>query len=53
MQVYNEWLHQIILLRDFLLPFENFEDVKFEVKAGAAEGTRPIEGIRSQLLMQL
>ncbi|KAL8987357.1 MAG: hypothetical protein Q9177_003418, partial [Variospora cf. flavescens] len=26
MQVYNEWLHQIVLLRDGLLPFENFDE---------------------------
>ncbi|KAL8699488.1 MAG: hypothetical protein Q9201_005977 [Fulgogasparrea decipioides] len=50
MQVYNEWLHQIVLLRDGLLPFENFDEVQLNVKH---EGTRPLEDIRSKFLMQI
>ncbi|KAL8736869.1 MAG: hypothetical protein Q9181_002260 [Wetmoreana brouardii] len=50
MQVYNEWLHQIVLLRDGLLPFENFDEVQLSVKQ---EGTRPLEDIRSKFLTQI
>ena len=50
MQVYNEWLHQIVLLRDGLLPFENFDEVQLDIKR---EGTRPLEDIRSKFLMQI
>lgn len=53
MQVYNEWLHQIILLRDGLLPFENFDEVPLVVSPDAAQGMRPMEDIRPKLLMQL
>ncbi|PTB78023.1 hypothetical protein M440DRAFT_17672 [Trichoderma longibrachiatum ATCC 18648] len=27
MELYNEWLHRMVLLRDSLIPFENFEEV--------------------------
>lgn len=50
MQVYNEWLHQIVLLRDGLLPFENFDEVQLTIKQ---DGTRPVEDIRSKFLMQI
>ncbi|KAL8770469.1 MAG: hypothetical protein Q9209_003895 [Squamulea sp. 1 TL-2023] len=50
MQVYNEWLHQIVLLRDGLLPFENFDEVQLTIRQ---EGTRPVEDIRSKFLMQI
>ncbi|KAL8941767.1 MAG: hypothetical protein Q9216_002052 [Gyalolechia sp. 2 TL-2023] len=53
MQVYNEWLHQIVLLRDGLLPFENFEEVPLLVNPGAAQGTRSLEEIRPKFLMQI
>ncbi|KAL8887727.1 MAG: hypothetical protein Q9215_004729 [Flavoplaca cf. flavocitrina] len=50
MQVYNEWLHQIVLLRDGLLPFENFDEVRLTIKQ---EGARPVDDIRSKFLMQI
>ena len=53
MQVYNEWLHQIVLLRDGLLPFEIFDKVELVVKPDLSQGTRPLESIRPQLLMQI
>ncbi|MFZ2173293.1 MAG: hypothetical protein WAW17_04525 [Rhodococcus sp. (in: high G+C Gram-positive bacteria)] len=33
MQLYNEWLHQLVLLRDALLPYENWEEVTLAVDA--------------------
>lgn len=53
MQVYNEWLHQVILLRDALLPFENFADVRLCLRADSAKGTRPMEAIRPHFLSEL
>lgn len=53
MQVYNEWLHQIILLRDALIPFENFADVQLCLKANGSKGTRPMEAVRSHFLSEL
>ena len=53
MQIYNEWLHQIVLLRDSLLPFENFEKVSLIMKSHASQGMRPLEDIRSILVMQI
>ncbi|KAL8687134.1 MAG: hypothetical protein Q9218_006607 [Villophora microphyllina] len=53
MQVYNEWLHQLVLLRDGLLPFENFDEVRLDIKPNPASGTRPLEGIRPKFLMQI
>ncbi|KAL8996932.1 MAG: hypothetical protein Q9188_006448 [Gyalolechia gomerana] len=53
MQVYNEWLHQIVLLRDGLLPFENFDEVPLLVEPDAAQGMRPLEDIRPTFLMQI
>ncbi|KAL9596517.1 MAG: hypothetical protein Q9219_005738 [cf. Caloplaca sp. 3 TL-2023] len=53
MQVYNEWLHQLVLLRDGLLPFENFDEVPLLVKPDATQGMRPMENIRPKFLMQI
>ena len=53
MQIYNEWLHQLVLLRDALLPFENFNDVQLNFKPNSPPGTRPMEKIRSQFLLEL
>ncbi|MCJ1382730.1 hypothetical protein MMC17_005843 [Xylographa soralifera] len=36
MQIYNEYLHQMVMLRDALLPFENFEDVIIPIDAEPA-----------------
>jgi hypothetical protein len=53
MQLYNEWLHQLVLLRDSLLPFENFDEVPFIVQSNATGGMRPLENGRTQFLMQV
>ena len=53
MQIYNEWLHQIVLLRDSLLPFENFEKVSLIMDSHASQGMRPLEDIRSKFVMQI
>ncbi len=53
MQVYNEWLHQLVLLRDGLLPFENFDEVPLIVLSDASGGMRPLENVRTQFLMQV
>lgn len=50
MMLYNEWLHQITLLRDFLIGFDNFEDVVLNLDDTARRGTRPVEDIRLALL---
>ena len=53
MQLYNEWLHQLVLLRDALLPFENFDEVQINLQSDAPQGLRPLENIRSHFLMQV
>jgi len=46
MQLYNEFLHQMVLLRDSLLPFQNFEDVVIVVKETEGNGEEKIRGMR-------
>lgn len=53
MQVYNKWLHQLVLLRNGLLPFKNFDQVELIVKSDSSQGTRALENIRPQFLMQV
>ncbi|WP_136605506.1 hypothetical protein [Paenibacillus dokdonensis] len=54
MQIYNEYLHQFVLLRDALLPFSNWEEVPFEVKEYAEfKGLRFLEPVREVFLTQL
>jgi hypothetical protein len=50
MQLYNEWLHQVVLLRDALLPFTNWQDVPLLV-TGA--GLRHLEPARDAFLTEL
>lgn len=52
MQMFNEYLHQFILLRDALLPFENWEEVPIEIRQGAGSdrGVRFIEQPRAKFL---
>ncbi len=47
MQLYNEWLHQLVLLRDALLPFRNWEQVRLRVDE---HGLRRIEDPRRAFL---
>lgn len=54
MQLYNEYLHQFVLLRDALLPFANWEQVPFEVKEHTHfKGLRFLEPARKVFLTQL
>jgi hypothetical protein len=55
MQIYNEYLHQIVLLRDALLPFENFEDVIIPITAepGRKRGMRHTEEVRANFLAEM
>ncbi|WNC16849.1 hypothetical protein [Brevibacillus brevis] len=54
MQLYNEYLHQFVLLRDALLPFANWEEVPFEIKEHTEfKGLRFLEPAREIFLTQL
>ncbi len=50
--LYNEWLHQIVLLRDALLPFQNYADVRLSLQSKSAIGLRDFEELRSRFLVQ-
>nr|WP_201784409.1 hypothetical protein [Nonomuraea pusilla] len=41
MQLYNEWPHQIVLLRDALVPFTNWQDVPFLITPSGLRYTEP------------
>lgn len=51
MQLYNEWLHQLVLLRDALLPFENWTDPAISLQRhSGARGLRGLETARGVFL---
>ncbi len=51
MQLYNEWLHQLVLLRDSLLAFENWQEVPLPLhRKSEALGLRDIEPARATFL---
>lgn len=50
MMLYNEWIHQMVLLRDALLPFDNWPDVPLPVDE---HGLRRLEDARAQFLSEL
>ncbi|KAH6695622.1 hypothetical protein F5X68DRAFT_219983 [Plectosphaerella plurivora] len=50
MHLYNEWLHRLILLRDALLPFENFDEVPL-VASPEGRGIRAVEEQRKLFLV--
>ncbi|GAA0977695.1 hypothetical protein Q7689_02235 [Nocardiopsis tropica] len=50
MQLYNEWLHQVVLLRDALLPFTNWQDVPLLT---TPTGLRHTEPARDAFLTEL
>jgi len=52
MELYNEWLHRMILLRDSLLPFENFADVPLVIPESSSRGIRDFEDARKLFLVQ-
>ncbi|EAW09026.1 uncharacterized protein ACLA_077730 [Aspergillus clavatus NRRL 1] len=53
MQLFNEYMHQMVLLRDALLPFKNYEDVIIPTDGRAARGIRHLESSRSEFLTQV
>ncbi|WP_244504412.1 hypothetical protein [Salibacterium halotolerans] len=55
MQLFNEYLHQLILLRDALLPFENWEEVPIEIPVDNShvKGMRFVERGREAFLSKL
>ncbi|MFE0371512.1 hypothetical protein [Streptomyces tendae] len=50
MQLYNEWLHQLVLLRDALLPFTNWQGVPLLI---TPTGLRHTEPARDAFLTEL
>lgn len=50
MMLYNEWIHQMVLLRDALLPFSNFAEVPLPVDGA---GLRRLERSRDSFLAEL
>ncbi|KAJ0422944.1 hypothetical protein BJY00DRAFT_62364 [Aspergillus carlsbadensis] len=52
MQLYNEYMHQMVLLRDSLLPFYNYEHVLIPV-SGTGRGLRYMEGAREGFMAKL
>lgn len=52
MQLFNEYMHQMVLLRDALLPFQNYQDVLIPI-GRKARGLRHLESARSQFLADL
>jgi hypothetical protein len=50
MMLYNEWVHQMVLLRDALLPFSNWQDVPLPVDE---RGLRRLEQAREGFLAEL
>lgn len=49
MQMYNEWLHQMVLLRDALLPFTNWDQVPLHV---TPTGLRHLDAHRERFLAE-
>lgn len=51
MQLYNEWLHQLVLLRDALLAFENWQEVPLPLgRLDSSRGLRDLEAARASFL---
>lgn len=53
MQLYNEWLHQLVLLRDLLLPFENWDEVLLPLDLHDKRGLRGVEAARQRFLVDV
>ncbi|RDW61731.1 uncharacterized protein DSM5745_10403 [Aspergillus mulundensis] len=55
MQLFNEYMHQMVLLRDALLPFVNYGDVLIPIthSVGKVRGLRFMEGAREKFLAGL
>ncbi|KAL4985599.1 hypothetical protein BDW68DRAFT_179550 [Aspergillus falconensis] len=47
MQLFNEYMHQMVLLRDSLLPFANYEDVRIPISNSVdGDGRVKVRGLR-------
>ncbi|MNH98455.1 hypothetical protein D3C73_511770 [compost metagenome] len=54
MQLYNEYLHQFVLLRNALLPFDNWEEVPIVIREGDKfRSLRFLEEAHTEFLSQL
>ncbi|MFT4181925.1 MAG: hypothetical protein QM636_08395 [Rhizobium sp.] len=54
MQIFNEWLHQIVLLRDSLIPFTNWETLPIPLdRLAGARGLRALEEARGRFVGDL
>lgn len=54
MQLFNEYTHQMVLLRNALLPFLNWEEVPVEIEPGrSAKGLRFLEEINELFISKL
>ncbi|ENH62929.1 hypothetical protein FOC1_g10006395 [Fusarium oxysporum f. sp. cubense race 1] len=51
MELYNEWLHRMILLRDSLIPFENYDKVPLVIPRDSSRGIRDLEEPRKLFLV--
>jgi hypothetical protein len=52
MQLYNEWSHRIVLLRNALMPFENWYEVPIVIGAGL-KGLRTLEAPSNKFAVHL
>jgi hypothetical protein len=53
MQLFNEYLHQFVLLRDALIPFDNWEEVPIALSdRGSAKGLRYLEQAHTEFLSE-
>ena len=50
MQLYNEWLHRLVMLRNLLIPYVNWRDVPVPAGADATERLRAVEPRAKALL---
>lgn len=54
MQLYNEWSHRIVLLRNALMPFENWDEVPIVIENNSAQkGMRMLERPSDAFVMRL
>lgn len=53
MQLFNEYMHQMVLLRDALLPFRNYDEVLIPIDGTAARGIRHLELSHAEFLTGL
>nr|WP_255807408.1 hypothetical protein [Cohnella mopanensis] len=52
MQLFNEYLHQIVLLRDTYLPFDNWQEIPIELRDRSTKGLRDREQSHSAFISE-